>query len=171
VKLALFHRLDRTARNLIPVALTVLLVFVGVLHWPLPGFSTIAPMLPLMAIYYWAIYRPDLVPAYAVFFVGLLLDLLDGGPLGVHALVFLLVFGTMTSQRRFFLGKPFFVVWLGFVLVGVGASVVSWALISLLLHKGVAVWPVLFQLVLTLALYPFVSWLFIRIQRDFLGRV
>jgi rod shape-determining protein MreD len=170
VKLVLFHRLDQTARNLVPFSLTVLLVFVGELRWPLPGFSMIAPMLPLMAVYYWAIYRPDLLPAYAVFFVGLLLDLLGGGPLGVHVLVFLLVFGTMTLQRRFFLGKPFFVVWLGFALVGVGASVVSWALFSLLLHKGMTVWPLLFQLVLTLALYPFVSWLFIRIQRDFLGR-
>ena len=72
---------------------------------------------PLMAVYHWAIFRPRLLPAYAVFLAGLLQDILSGAPLGVNALVFLVAYGVVLSQKKFFTGKSFLILWLGFALV------------------------------------------------------
>src|SRR3546814_20093008 len=47
--------------------------------------SSSMPDFALMAIYYWAVVRPNMFPVYAVFVVGLLTDLLSAGPIGLWA--------------------------------------------------------------------------------------
>ena len=76
-----------------------------------------APALPLIAVFYWTLYRPDLMPPVAAFVIGLLQDILGGLPLGVSACVLVGVHAAVNTQRRFFIGKSFAVVWLGFALV------------------------------------------------------
>ena len=68
-----------------------------------PDLSPIVPSLAIIAIYYWVIYRPDLMPGWAVFLLGLIQDLLGGGPVGVHALVFLLLVATLLTTLRWIL--------------------------------------------------------------------
>ena len=65
-------RLDHVARSLFPFTLTLLLVMVGMVPLRVPDLSPIVPSLGLIAVYYWAIYRPDLLPAWAVFVIGLI---------------------------------------------------------------------------------------------------
>ena len=80
----LWHRMDLLARQLTPSMFTLDLVFVNVIPLHIPEFSRVAPLLPLMAIYHWAIFRPRLLPAYAVFLIGLFQDILTGTPIGVN---------------------------------------------------------------------------------------
>ncbi|MFQ5985167.1 MAG: rod shape-determining protein MreD [Alphaproteobacteria bacterium] len=162
VKVAFRQRLERVVRGLTPFALTLLLVVVSVLPVPVPGFAPITPALALISVYYWSIYRPDLLPMVATFFVGLVQDALSGLPLGLTALVFLLVRWVVVSQRRFFLGKSFVLVWWGFMLVAPAAVSVSWALASLILGGVVAAGPVVGQLLLTVMVYPALTWLLAR---------
>ena len=163
-----WQRLDQLARQLTPFALTLLLVIVGQLPWHLPGLAQVAPLMPLMAVYHWTIQRPDLLPAHAVFLIGLLVDLLSGGLIGVNTLVLLTVYGVIYSQRRFFIGKTFQITWLGFALVAAAAAVQSWLLVSAfhmtLIHPD----ALIFQYLLTVALYPIPAWLFLRWQQVFL---
>jgi rod shape-determining protein MreD len=168
VHTTLSQRLDGIARKLIPFAATILLVILSAVPWHLPGFGQVAPALSLMAVYYWAIFRPDLLPPAAVFGIGLLQDILAGAPLGVNALTLLLVYAVVSSQRRFFLGKSFLVMWSGFMLVGAGVAAGTW-----ILHAGVFgtflnPLPAVFQFALTLALFPCLTWLFIRAQQALL---
>ena len=37
--------------------------------------------------------------------------------MGVHTIVYVMTYGVVLAQQRFFAGKPFYIVWLGFVLV------------------------------------------------------
>ena len=168
MKPSLWHRLDGLARRLTLFALTLVLVVVSVVPLHIPGFARVAPLLPLIAVYHWAIYRPALLPAFAVFVIGLLQDTLTGMPIGVNALVFLGVYGVVLSQRRFFAGKSFAVVWLGFAVVAAGAALSSWILVSVYYVTLVAPRPVLFQYLMTLGVFPLLVWVFLRWQRAFL---
>lgn len=162
------QRLDFYTRNSLPVLVTLLLVLVNVIPLHVPGLSRIVPILPLMAVYQWAVYRPNLMPPLAVFFIGLMFDVLSGAPLGVNALVFLAVYGVVVSQQRFFTGKSFLVVWLGFGIVAFGASVLSWAMVSILSASLVEPRAAIFQYLLNFGFFPLLAWVFLRWQNALL---
>ncbi len=170
MKPGLWHRMDLLARQLTPTMLTLVLVIINVVPLHIPGFSRVAPLLPLMAVYHWAVFRPRLLPAYAVFLIGILQDILTGAPIGVNALVFLAVYGAVLSQKQFFIGKSFFILWLGFSLIAAGAAVINWLAISILSVTLVEPRTVFFQYLLTIGCFPAIAWVFMRWQRAFLKR-
>jgi rod shape-determining protein MreD len=162
------QQLDLFARRLFPFALSVVLVVLSVVPVPIPGYTLVAPAFGLMAVYYWAIHRPDLMPAIAVFVLGLLQDILTGGPTGVDALVLLLVYAVMRNQRRPFLGKSFSVMWFGFIVVAPAATFAQWLIASAAVGKPIPSHATIVELLVTLALYPWITWLFAAGQRAFL---
>ena len=164
-------RLDTLARKMTPFGLTVALVLLSVLPLHVPGMARVMPLLPLMAIYHWAVNRPELMPAYVVFSIGLLQDTLTGAPLGVSALVFLGVYGVVVGQHRFLVGKSFAVVWLGFSLVAAGATGVNWFLVSIFHVTIVSAEALFFQYLLSLGIFPMLTWFFMRWQKAFLNQV
>ena len=166
-----WQRLDTLSRKMTPFGLTVALVLLSVLPLHVPGFARVMPLLPLMAVYHWAVNRPLLMPAYVVFAIGLLQDTLTGAPLGINALVFLVVYGGIVGQRRFLVGKSFAVIWLGFAIVAIGASLMNWFLVSLFHTTLVEADSLLFQYLLSLGVFPLLTWVFTRWQRAFLGQV
>ena len=147
MNIALWHRLDLWARNATPFGIAVLLVILNVVPTPILDYAAVTPTLALIAVYHWAIYRPNLLPLTAVFVIGLLQDILSGAPLGVYVLVFLTAYGAVLSQRRFLAGKSFLIYWLGFSITAFGAGIESW---------------------ISLGLFPIVAWLFLRWQQAFL---
>ena len=165
---SLWHRLDLLARQLTPSMLTLILVIISVVPIRILNFSTVVPLLPLMSVYHWAIFRPRLLPAYAVFLIGILQDILTGSPIGVNSFVFLLVYGAVLSQKRFFTGKSFFILWLGFSLIAAGASGLNWLAVSILNVSVVEFHTSVFQYLLTLGFFPAVAWVFLCWQRIFL---
>ena len=163
-----WQRLDAVARNLTPFGLTLVLVILSVVPLHLPNFQQVAPGLALMAVYHWAIYRPNLLPASVVFLIGVLQDALMGLPIGVSALVFLTVYGVVLSQRRFFAGKSFVIVWLGFALVAAGAAFLSWLLVSAFNTTFLNPEAALYRYVVTIGAFPLLARIFLRWQRTFL---
>ncbi len=135
----------------IPFAVALFCVMFTMLPWGLSSGVVIAPSFALMAVYYWGLYRPDLMPPIAVFLVGLFQDLMSGGPLGLWSLVYLAVYGVVVSQRLFFIGKAFLAIWIGF---GVILSPLS----------------VLAQAFLSFILYPIAARIFAAVQKQFLNQ-
>jgi rod shape-determining protein MreD len=164
----LWQRLDRIGRNLAPFAVTVMLVLLSMVPLHIPGFASVSPWLALSAVYYWAIHRPDLLWPSAVFVVGILADLLSGGPLGMNALVLVTVHWAVLTQRRYFLASTFPLMWFGFALAALAVAIMQWSAFSLLNAQLMPFTAVLFQALLTLALFPAPAWLFIRVHRAFL---
>lgn len=160
MKTSWLQRMDLWVRHLLPAGLTLVLVMFGAMPTHLPGFAEISPQLPLIGVFYWAIYRPDLLPASMAFAIGLLNDILMGTPLGVSPLIYLLVHGLTLSQRRFFLGKPFMVAWCCFAVVAAVALLLEWSLVCMLVDGMAPMKPVLFTLLMCVAVYPLLSWLF-----------
>lgn len=163
-----WNRLDLVARSLSPFSITLLLVMAGMVPLRLPAFAPIVPALGLIAVYYWVIHRPDLMPAWAVFLIGLLQDLLGGGPLGVGVFVLLVVHAAVVSQRRLFTSASFMLMWAIFLPVAAGAFLLSWLFNSLMIDGIINPGAALFQYLTTVAFYPCLAWLFVQVQRVFL---
>ncbi len=163
-----WNQLDLVARSLSPMAITLLLVMVSVLPMHIPFFGMVSPVLSLMAVYYWSVFRPDLMPSFAVFGAGLFQDILSGTPLGVFALVFMLVRVAVVSRQKLFTGNSFVAMWWVFMLVAAGSLVLVWGLASLLNMTLISPLGVAFQVFLTFALFPCFAWLFFRAQQAFL---
>lgn len=169
--LAVFTVVRRLLRNLVPVATTFLFVLVGQLPLPVPMLSDVAPAFALISLYYWLVFRPDLMPYAAVFGLGIVQDAIAGAPFGMYPLVYLMVQALVLNQRRFVAGKPFWVFWSGFALVAPIAAFTAWLLASLL--RGTLLEPgtALVGLAMTIILFPAVAWLLVHAQRRIIGMV
>lgn len=168
MKPSIWQRLDVLARQLTPFGITIALVIINAVPLHIPALSRVVPLLPLMAVYHWGIFRPTLLPVFAVFGIGLLHDLIAGYPLGVHALVFVTVSGIVISQRRFIVGKSFAVYWLGFAVAALGAAVETWFMMSVLNVSLIEPTGAFSQYLLTVGLFPVLAWLLLRWQQAFL---
>lgn len=163
------QRLDQRLRHALPVALVLLMILVVATPMHLPGFASVAPHLPLIGIYYWSMYRPDLMRPSAAFILGAVCDIVAGTPIGVSSLVFLATLAAAEWQRRA-LGKSFLTAWWGFALVGGAAMALDWAMVSLVAARLMPARAELFQYLMTLAFYPLLGWGFARAQLALLRR-
>lgn len=165
----LLGQFDRQLRGIVPAFTVFFLVVLGLIPWHIPGLSVVMPAFPLIAIYFWSIYQPGRLPYWAVFLFGVLQDLLLGMPLGQGALALLMVQGLVVSQRRFFLSKPFLVVWWGFSMVAPIGAVIAWAAASASRGAVIPPVPIVVQTIITMLLYPLfggvLMWLQQRVLR------
>jgi rod shape-determining protein MreD len=153
------QRIDGTARRFVPFGVTLILMLFALTPTYVPGLSHITPMYALMAVYFWSIYRPDLLGYGATFAIGVLEDLLAGTPLGSGALILLLCQRVVFHQQKFFNTKPFGVMWLAFALVAAGASLLRWICVGLVENGGFTpVGEMVAAYFMTVALYPVVGW-------------
>lgn len=171
MKLSVWVQMDTWVRHLVPFGTTLFLLLLTLIPLHVPAIIGIMPMLPMMCVYYWAIFRPDLFPAWAAFLIGLLSDVVAGTPLGVNALVLLVVQGVSASQRRFFLGKSFLVAWWAFGLLAAGAAGMTWVLTVMLVGKSIDGLPIMFQYMLTMGLFPILTRLLAKTQTTLLKDV
>jgi len=165
MKAPLTHLLDDLVRKMAPFAVTVLLVLFAMMHLPLPGFAELAPMLPVMAVYYWSVHRPELLPFWAVFLIGLVVDILAGATLGFNALMLLLVSAFMRAQSRHLFEKGFATHWLVFMVVVTTFELLRWALMAVIVHTFLPLGVPALRVLLAIALYPCLSWLLLRVDQ------
>ena len=162
-------RVNNGAARLLPVATTLLAAVISVLPVQIPGYAALTPVFTLMAAYHWTIYRPDLLPPFALFAIGLTEDLLAGSPIGVNALLLLLTRVAVLGYRRYFINRNFPFVWTGFTLLTATAMFGLWALhcmldLSLLDFRNAVI-----RAALTIAVFPVASLMLGRTQRAMMG--
>ncbi len=164
----LLQRVETGLWGLIPFAISIVLVIICVLPIGVLALGPVMPLLPLMSVYYWAVHRPELVPFAATGAVGLLQDIVSGTPMGLSALLLLAAHGVVAARNGLFRGRSFAVLWFGFSLIALGATMLAWILVSFYFGAFVAASPAAIQLFLTVALYPAAAWFFGIVRRDVL---
>lgn len=165
------QRFDTKLRHAVPSLLTLAIVILSVAPLRVPDYALVAPGLVLIALFYWAVHRPDLLHPWHACVIGLFDDVLSGTPLGINGLVLTLVHWAVTSQHTFFRGKSFAVIWLAFALLAPVAVLLT-ALLSLVAARAmIDPMVLLVQSLLTIALYPPLAWLLGRAQRVLLAGV
>lgn len=165
----LWYRLDTAARAIIPFVLTLILVLLSLLPFDTPDYAPVVPSLAMPAVYYWAVFRPDLLPLWATFLIGLVQDLLTGVPLGTGIMMLLVVHLAVMGQRRVFTNSTFPMLWVIFALFSAIAYTLGWGLAALLMPMVPSGDPVMLQYALTVASYPCLAWLLARAQQLFLN--
>ena len=168
MKHGVLQRVDHLVRQLLPASLVIVLALLQAVPWHLPSLSGIVPMLPMIGVFYWSLYRPDLLVPSVAFLCGLINDIVMGAPIGISSLVFLAIQGATAAQRRFFNGKSFLVVWAGFATLAAGAIVLQLMLSSAIFGRTPLVRALLTEYLITVFCYPLPSWLFSKLQMSWL---
>ena len=166
-----WQRTDALARQLVPCAVTIALAIVSVLPLHIPYFGSLAPSVSLIAVFYWTLYRPDLMPVWAVFVLGLVQDALLGLPIGVSACMLTAAHAFVATQRRFLIRKSFGVVWMSFKVVALGAFALGWALTCIYHEALLAPETILLQALVTFGVYPLLSRLLLSCELTLLRQI
>ncbi len=128
----------------------------------LPQGPDLLPLLPLMTLYIWSCRRPDFVSPAVIFLVGLLQDLLIGGPMGVWAFSYLVAFGVARHRDVDAQGLDPGPATVRFAALAAIAFLVAWLTASAALGALVGGGPLLAEAVFTILVFPVFAWAFIR---------
>ena len=162
----LARRLDLAARHAFPASCTVLLMLLTEVPFGIVDQTWLLPAVALASVWFWSLYRPGAMAPPVVFAIGLLLDLLDWLPFGAGVLTLLIVHGVAQRWRRVLSRHGFALVWLAFAVVAAGAAAVEWLATAVLTWRLVPPGAMLFQAVLSAALYPALAVLFAQAHRS-----
>lgn len=143
----------------------ILVMLLNLVSFPFPFSGEIRPYFILMVIYYWSIFRPSFLLPFFVFVIGVLYDLILGFPVGLHSFFFVLAQFLVTRQRLFLMGQPFVMMWLGFLFLSSLFILLEWLFFSVYLLKIVPVIPLVGSVVLTVAVFPLISFLFSSVSK------
>ncbi|PZQ48691.1 MAG: rod shape-determining protein MreD [Micavibrio aeruginosavorus] len=118
-------------RLLLAQGVILLFLLLNVVSFSMPHAGDFKPFFLLMAVYYWAIYRPTVMPVAYTFILGLIMDLLMNIPAGLSSLLFVGLQTIVRRSRLFLMGQPYIMVWLGFAIMSVVYTLSFWFLMSL----------------------------------------
>lgn len=159
--------LDRWGRLMVPG--TVLLFFVLLTFAPLrmPYIADVLPLLPALAVFQFSLATPERLPGPLLLAMGVLLDLLLGGPgapVGVSALGFVLIRAAVISNRRYLVGVPFLFQWMGFCLLILGYVFLVWIFTAIWTWTDLDVTPAFAQYIVVIVAYPLIGPLLARVR-------
>ncbi len=166
---SLWRQLDAASRYAWPAAFLVFgLLVIGLpLGLPIdqPNQAVLRPAYAMACVYFWSLYRPASLPAPIVALTGILLDLLGMSPLGLWAVLLLILQGATLASRRRLIPLTFSLNWLVFCAFAITASAIAWAAQSALSLSILPATPLIAQCLAACGFYPALSGLFIRAHR------
>jgi rod shape-determining protein MreD len=157
-------RPEELLRGALPFLSVLLLMAIDLAPLPTPAPTALAPLLCLSGIFYWTVHRPDLLGNTLVLIATVVLDATAGLPLGLTALAFFVTRLLLLAPPRFFAGRSFLVLWACYGLAVTVLMILRWLLASLYFQHLFALRPVAFELLLTTAAYPLVSFVMARLH-------
>ena len=137
---------------LLPLLCGLVAVLLSNLPLSLTNGLVPAPLLGLVPVYFWCLVRPDLMTPAAVFVIGLLEDMMAGGPPGVWTLAFVITYGVIDRQRDAFAGLAGLGAVLGFATASLIACVVAFA-VTAALYSFPPVGTMVAELAMTVLFY------------------
>ena len=139
-------------------ALSVLFaVLATAVPWGLPADATfILPLVMVTMVFCWQTIPGALLPPAAAALLGLLADIMSGGPLGYWALMSLI--GASVGGRSGVLGegREFGQIWLIWGVLACVLAGFGWLLASLYFFRWIDWWPIAFGALTSIALFPVV---------------
>lgn len=138
-----------------PALISAAITFVLATPVKVFGLSLPEPIIPMVLAFAWPLIRPSIVAPVVLMALGLFLNFILGGPLGLWSLSLLVIYSVILGARSFLMGQDTAVlfVWyagccgLAFLLAYLAMSIIAGTAPSLLALIG--------QVVPTLLLFPF----------------
>jgi rod shape-determining protein MreD len=122
------------------------------------------PNLGLMFVAVWASVQPRLMRPWAGLLLGMLADILSGGPLGIWALLFPLAILAVRLAEARIEGHSLALDWAFAAVLAIAVHLLAWQLFAFL-GRDAPLLPFLVQAFASLLAYPLVALITARIQR------
>lgn len=123
------------------------------------GFGLPEPVLPLALAFAWPVIRPSFFGPVVLLVVGLFLDFLWGGAMGMWALCLVLVYLATLSARSLILGQETAVLAGWYVAAVLLAFFTAYIITMLDTQTAPSLLAVALQVAFTVVLFPIVRWL------------
>lgn len=143
----------RLLSSIVPVVLGILGVLIANFPVSILGGLVPPPLLVFMPLYFWAMVRPDLMTPFWVFMLGILQDLLSGGPPGVWAASFLGAYFLIDRQRDMLAGLSGIGAIAGFAVSALTACVTAYVIVGLYYWHLPPLAPMMVELAMTVLFY------------------
>ena len=160
---------SRILAAVVPVTLALLGTLIANLPVSFLGGIVPAPLLGLMPIYFWCLVRPDLMPPFWAFAVGLLEDMLSGGPAGVWTFAFIVTYALIDRQRDAFAGLSGLGAILGFATAATAACASAYAVEALWYWRVPPLAPVMGELAMSVIFYVPIAMFLGGVHRRLVG--
>ncbi len=158
--LSLEEKSDVVFRISISYILIFIMFILGIISFSTPLYSTIEIPFIFMVLYYWAVYRPAILPPLLIFIIGLTYDFLSGFPIGISSFIFIILYKSVSSQRHIIIDQPFIVIWLAYVVVSSASLLAQWGLFGLLNFQWTPFMPVILAIIAGGLLFPIIAFIF-----------
>ena len=144
--------------NAVQPALSVLFaVLATAVPWGLPADATfILPLVVVMMVFCWRVLPGADLPPYAAVLLGLLTDIVSGGPLGFWALMTLTAAIAGGWAPPLVDGQDMKRLWLVWCGVACFLAGLGWLIASLYFVRWIEWWPIAFGALASIALFPVV---------------
>lgn len=150
-------RLEYILKMIVPYGALFFLFVLSLISAPYPLDIVLKSPILLMAVYYWSLYRPTLLPPFLVFAAGLAFDLISGTPyVGLTALLLLLCRFAIVDQRRFLMAQGFMIVWLAFICIDMIYFAAQWLIFSIFETRLMPIENFMPSFILGLILFPLI---------------
>jgi rod shape-determining protein MreD len=157
----------RMVAALVPFLCGLAFAFVANIPISLTGGDVPPPLLALVPVYFWCLVRPDLMTPAAAFAIGVMEDVLSGGPPGVRTLSFVLTYALVARQRDSFASLSGLAAVLGFASAAAFCCAIAWVTVAVLNWRLPPVSPIVGELAMTVLFYVptalLVGWLHHRL--------
>lgn len=144
-------------------SIVLVLLEVGLAQWPF--FFGASPFLSLIFMYFILIYHDELMPIITVFIMGLVADLLMSDILGGRATAMMLLSYAMRMGILRLQQSEFMDLWLGFAVSCVAVTLFQLIVFSLINLAVPSLSSLLFQVGVTLILFPIGFVMMFSVQR------
>ena len=136
---------------LVTVAVTILLATPVELF----GLNLPEPVIPMVLAFSWPLIRPSVTAPLVLTLLGLILDVLTYGPLGLWALALLAVYAVVLASRSFLIGQDTAVLFAWYAACCCLAFLMAYLVVALIARNPPSILSLIAQIVPTLLLFPF----------------
>jgi rod shape-determining protein MreD len=142
---------------ILPALSVLFAVLATAVPWGLPADASFTlPLVVVMMVFCWRIIPDAVLPLTACMLLGLLTDVMSGGPLGFFALMALIA-ATIGGLLRFTLEpRDLLPLWLVWSALALALGLLGWLLGSLYFFRWIDWWPILFGTLTSIVLFPVV---------------
>ncbi len=126
------------------------------------GLKMPEPVLPLVLAFAWPLIRPSMVAAALLFGLGLFLDLMWGGALGLWPLSLMTVYGVVLAARNLLAGQETQILFVWYAACTLAAFLLAYLVVSLNAGNPPSLLSLAGQVVPTLLLFPIADWMIQR---------
>lgn len=155
--------------SIVPFLCALIGVIVANLPVTFLGGVVPAPLLALMPVYFWCLMRPDMMPPFAAFTIGVLEDFFSGSPPGVWTLSFVVAYALVDRERDVFAGLAGAAAIVGFGATMLVAGSVAYLVAAFIFGHFPPLGSIAMEVAMTIIFYLPVLPLLNRIQHHVIG--